>query len=263
VAEKLCLLYPLGALLTLLNPFIAGFVVRNVTSGSTYWRTLWVLPLPLFVGIVLAWPFLAFQHMRAWWFRIPAFVGMLLFLIMVVAPQPALSTKKSGTAEFQWPGLNVDGGYEVARRIVGLSSPEDYVLAPESVALWLPTIHHHPRPLICRRAYAFLLDGTKPFIVHPLNKHLSEPECRLALEAYVSGMGRDAVAVRLFDEALRRSELKLVCVRSSVDWVAEIRSALQQAGYSAIDQMSGYELWGRDQGNALLPGTNRLCPNAS
>ena len=108
-----------------------------------------------------------------------------------------------------------------------------YVLAPVEVALWIPTFHQHPYPLVTRDLYAFLLDTASG----------NESGRRLALEAYVAGNARANDAAKLFTESLRNDHLELVCLRRSCQWLPEIVIELERAGFARIDGDGKYENW--------------------
>ena len=64
LSRRFALVFPLGVLLGLLNPSIADWVATNVT-GSTYWRSMWALPLPIVMALMLTWPL----HLGGGWSR--------------------------------------------------------------------------------------------------------------------------------------------------------------------------------------------------
>ncbi len=64
LARKFALIGPLIVFLFFLNPFLAPYVVKYVTSAILYWRILWLLPVPLFCAIALASPFYSGQPLR-------------------------------------------------------------------------------------------------------------------------------------------------------------------------------------------------------
>jgi hypothetical protein len=233
VSERLCTVYPLGALLTVLNPFLAKSIAANVVGGLTFFRVLWILPLPMFIAIALAAPMTGGRGRRLGLLRPIGYVTGILLLLMVVAP--CMTFSRQNVAEVRWPGKKVPAEYAVAARIVQIAPPRSYVLAPEEVALWVPTFHRHPYPLVTRTLYAFLLDSTRP----------GESGRRLALEAYVSGKTRTDLEAKLFVEALRGGELELVCLRRSTAWRAEMVAALEAAGFVRADGDSQYDLWVR------------------
>ncbi len=56
LARRYALICPLIVFLVFLNPYLAPFVVKYVTSAILYWRILWLLPVPLFCAIALSSP---------------------------------------------------------------------------------------------------------------------------------------------------------------------------------------------------------------
>jgi hypothetical protein len=234
--ERLCILYVLGVLLTVLNPWLAQPLAANVIGGPTYWRTLWVLPLPMFIAIVVAAPMTLWGGARRGILGPLGYAAALLALAMIVAPHPTFS-ERNGGAQIRWPGRKVGPDYTVAARIVRLSPPGSRVLAPSNVATWIPTFHRHPYPLLTRELYAFVLDATRP----------GEGRRRLALEAYVRGTARTHDASVWFAEALRDRDLQLVCVQRNSPWFAETQTALRSASFVSVDGDPQYEIWVRNR----------------
>jgi hypothetical protein len=126
-----------------------------------------------------------------------------------------------------------------------MAPPRTYLLAPVEVALWIPTFHHHPYPLVTREFYAFVLDLAKP----------CESSRRLSLEAYVSGKARTDDEAKRFAGALQSGELELVCLRKSCGWLAEIVTALEAAGFVRCGGDSQYDIWLRKRSPAGGPRT--------
>ncbi len=238
-SERLCILYPLGALLTVLNPYLANLLATTVIGGPTYWRVLWALPMPMFIAIVLASPktgrwgsplwFLPPDRRRA--LKLTGYAAVTC-LLLALAVWCVMLTVRTGTI-FHWPGRKVDAYYAVAAKVVHWAPPGSRVLAPAEVSTWIPTFHRHPYPMITRDIYAFLLDVKKP----------GESNRCLALTAYVGGTSRADNAAQLFAESLRGDNLQVVCFQRSSKWADEIQTALEVARFTQADRESQYEVW--------------------
>ena len=219
---------PLAAWLTLLNPYTAPRVFQQVT-GPTYWRTLWILPLPILMALVLISPAhlgrrrlglgLALALVAAYALWVPSYSGLSLENRVLVRTRPTLKVR--------WPMYKL--AVELDRRVPRRS----YVLAPDEVSMWIPTLHEHVYPLKVR---------------HYLNLtrfHLGEEDFarRVALVRYVSGEGEwDAGR---FAEGLRRYGVSGVCLRASA-YVEEARAALTQAGFARASGDDRHEIWIRE-----------------
>jgi hypothetical protein len=235
LSERFCIFYPLCALLTVLNPYLAKTLIENVVGGPTYWRTIWVLPVPLFLAIAVSAPMIAWQKGRFRWLRTLGYFLGITILAVFIAPYSPFSRENHG-AEIHWPGKKVPPEYAIAAQIVRLVPRQACVLAPISVSTWIPTFHHHPSPLVTREHYMFLLDAANP----------GESGRRLALEAYISGWKRTENSPKQFIEALHDLSLQLVCVNRSCNWLAEIRTALDSAGFTHSYEDKQYEIWVRN-----------------
>ena len=129
VAERLCTVYPLGVLLTVLNPYFAARLAAGVVGGPTFFRTLWVLPLPVFIGIVLAAPMIGRKDLHLGFLRPAGWVAGVLALLLAAAP--CLTLSRQNDARIGWPGRKVPAEYAVAARIVKVAPPRAYLLRPK------------------------------------------------------------------------------------------------------------------------------------
>jgi hypothetical protein len=235
VSERFCIFYPLGALLTVLNPYLAKTFIESVVGGPTYWRTMWVLPLPMFLAIAVSAPMIGRRKERFRILRTLGYVFGILMLAGFIAPYPTFSRQNSGT-EIHWPGKKVPPDYAIAAQIVRMAPRQAHVLAPITVSTWIPTFHHHPYPLVSREHYMFLLDAAKP----------GESGRRLALEAYIDGRIRTENSAKQFIEALHDLDLQLICVNRSCNWLTEIRTTLDSEGFTPSYNDIKYEIWVRN-----------------
>ena len=53
LARRWLAVVPLGFAAIALNPLIAPLIARQVTGSVTYWRILWLLPVPTFLALAL------------------------------------------------------------------------------------------------------------------------------------------------------------------------------------------------------------------
>jgi hypothetical protein len=123
LGRRFALVFPLGVLLGLLNPSIADWVATNVT-GSTYWRSMWALPLPIVMALMLTWPLHLGGGLSRKGMRYAAWVVLLAAFALLVPRYNGLSGENG--VRLTWPGLKVpDADYRWARA-VNESVPRDH-----------------------------------------------------------------------------------------------------------------------------------------
>ncbi len=143
------IVFPLFTLLIFLNPFTAGFIATHFVSFINFWRTIWVIPFCLMIGIIGIYPFISDSHSKIYYFKTTtAAVIILLFVISTINTGNFMG-KRAG-AEFKLPGLKVNKEYWVAEKIKYLTTENDVLLSPNLISSWISTMHHHPETVIYR-----------------------------------------------------------------------------------------------------------------
>jgi hypothetical protein len=154
-----------------------------------------------------------------------------LVLLLVVLPRQTILTPDNGT-RLGVPGLKVPAEYEVARFIATEYPNRPTVLSPTEISTWLPTVHHHPYPVLAR-----------PHSVSPFGE---EGLRRLGLKTYVAGERRHEGSADTLRRGLGRYDVGVVCLPESNPWRSEIEKLLQLEGYGRGPEVDGYLLWVRE-----------------
>lgn len=228
LARRLCLIFPMMVFLLFANPFTAEMVARYVTTGKVYWRVFWILPLPAIAGTAL----LAPLSSRKLSIRFPrlryGFYGLILLLLVGVASERTVFSKENGVT-IGIPHLKVPPEYRIARYLNDAFDDRPNVLAPVAISAWLPTMHHHPYPLVSRFNY---VEGL-----------LWEAPERVALTYYIMGSKRPNNGPRFLSEALQRYQVAAVCLPRTNAWSVEIRGVLRASNFEQREVLLSYEIW--------------------
>lgn len=235
VARRLC---AFSAAVTLIfwTPFAASFVAANLTSASTYWRVLWLLPVPTLVAIVLTSPI-----ERGLPGRPAAAIAMgaaaLLFGASVVLTPKALAPSRANQVRVAAPGWKVPPSeLDAARAIVEASAEKDRVLAPKRVAPWIPIFHGYPTVLVVRGEYLPVLhDALGP----------DELARRMRLMRLVSGERRPPRADEMLRAAILEGGLRIVCLARAAKRWPDVTRVLSETGFQKIHANADYEVWKR------------------
>lgn len=236
IGRRVCVIFPLGVALILLNPYLAPLISSNVTGGPAYFRVLWALPVPLFLGIILASPVSTARGAFPSWARIAAYVTATVCFLLFVPKIQGLSP--SNDVHFEFLGLKVPANrYAVAKTLVENVPGGSQVLVPAKVTLWISTFRDHPYSLIPRRSYLKIQASQ----IDPEDAAL-----RRWLVSYVGGTKRRSDdSARIFKDGIKRFDLSGVCFARTAHWAKEIRSVLNAEGFAFVDSRGDYETWVR------------------
>ncbi len=243
LGRRFAIVVPLVVWGALLNPFLERDLAKLLT-GPSYWRVLWCIPVPLLLALVLSAPLRLPQ--RAWP-RLAACIALLGFCAGV--PRFSVFSARNEPREVHaavslgWPRLKVPrsgspSDYEWAALLNEVAGPEGVVLAPEYVALWVPTFHHPARPLLVRESYLRkFLDRLGRDEVRP----------RRVMTRLVEGKQIQPDAQEVLREGIDRFRVRAVLLRES-EVAAELRSLLGRAGFLRQRESPEHELWVRREG---------------
>jgi hypothetical protein len=240
LAQRFAIALPLAVWLVLLNPYMEHWVSANLT-GPSYWRSMWSLPVPILMALVLISPL---QLARGAATRVAAGVASLALCWAFLALVPdfsAISESNGGAGgvgiRVGRPGLKVpEEPYRWATALNAAVPEGATVVAPPDVGLWITTIHHHAHPLQARKLY--------------LGRHVAhlgedDVNLRLFMTQYVGGGGDDVQnAESHFSYGLRNFDVKGVVLRNSGHALAA-RKILERNGFERTLQALDYEIWVR------------------
>jgi hypothetical protein len=238
IAQRVALVFPLGLLLLLFNPYTGSWIARNATGIPIYWRVFWVVPLASLLGIVLTSPLLLPERR----FRPSLRLALALVLtvgFLALAPQVRF-TGRDLSAGLPW--LEVPkSGFHIARVIVETAPPGSYVLAPAGISIWIPTFQRHPYPLVSRKHYLNIQR-------HRLGE--AEYERRMDLHDYISGRREFDHGQDLLARGIEAYQLSCVAFYRAAEWSDEIREALLAAAFEQVSvedhrRRGECEIWAR------------------
>jgi len=235
LTRRLCAFSAAAALL-LWNPFAASFIAAHLTSAPTYWRVLWLLPVPVLIAVVLAAPIERSGPAKPA-VALSAAAALLLFATAVALRPEALAPSAANQVRIAAPGWKLPPSeLETARWIVEATTTTDRVLAPKHVAPWLPTFHEHPTPLVVRREYL-------PVLHEALGPE--ELSRRMHLLGLVSGSRTSPHAAEMLRATIVEDGLAIVCLADAARRRPDLRQVLRETGFQVIRANADYEVWKR------------------
>jgi hypothetical protein len=118
------------AILALLNPVLAPWIMRHLTTENIYWRLFYLLPMPLLWGTAYVQLVGRFESLRTeQWLTFA--LATLLIGLSFIAPTSTLRSTNGTT--IGWPGYSLDDIAPQARQVLSLS-PDGVMLAPIALA---------------------------------------------------------------------------------------------------------------------------------
>ncbi|HSF14180.1 MAG TPA: DUF6077 domain-containing protein [Vicinamibacteria bacterium] len=231
-ARRFCILFPLGLVLLLFNPYTASTLARRITSEPTFWRGFWLIPLPAFLAVTLTAPL----RLRGTAWRLGVGIASTTALLLAslgLAPRIYVLSKANGTAVAPFE-LKVPRDYRAAAALVRHVRPGASVIAPLRVTPWLTTFHHHPYPLVVRPDYL------KSYV-----KELGQREVtrRMTLTSAVTPRIGRALDVGSFMNGVATYDVKGVCLPRGLPWGDEYAKALARAGFESVYRDDRDDVW--------------------
>jgi hypothetical protein len=145
------------------------------------------------------------------------------------------------------------GNLQLARVLSNRVPAGSMVVAPESLALWVPTLHHHPFVVASREGYLRQIEAelgveevdrrmNMSEQVSPPRRPLAPHQPRSRLDGF-RRRSQHADPVGWFREGLRRYDVRGVCIHWSAPRFRTIVEVLRSEGFVKDYAASGYEIW--------------------
>ena len=215
-------LYVLVLLVLVLNPFLWDFYGRHVTGNLNY-RLLWSVPIPLAFASLAS---VTWMSLSRSWRPVIAF-GL---LALTVVPGSVLHRVEWGPSLIKVPPLE----YAAAREINSLTPDNGgLILAPETVAAWIPTLDE-ARPVVESRSL---------YLPQRLSMPPDEHQLRQRLFDWVSGRARcDA---REASSALRELNVETIAIRDDVKSAPAREQLSRISNYAVAAHIGEYMVYAR------------------
>jgi len=245
--RRFVIVVPLGALLTVANPYLEESV-RSFVTGPSHWRSIWAIPFPILLGLLVASPLAT----GLWRGRIAApalYVAALSFVLLLPNSTPLSAPGPDGSlrsrpwslrgrfphhVRFGWPGPKVDPvAYEYAQLLARTAPAGTRVVAPEDVVLWLGTIHDAPAPVADRALY---------MTVRTRQLGADEVKRRKRLNKYSAAPSLDPERLEAFREGLHEYEVGAILIRP-VPGDGPLRALLRVEGFDLTQKGGLLDLW--------------------
>jgi hypothetical protein len=212
---------------------------------------MWSLPLPILMALMLTSPL---QFDRTPLRRKLASVAAALAIVVFVAFVPEFSAlsrgnrvRFGGLAEIKVPIK----WYFLAAALASRVPEGSMVVAPQKVALWVPSLHHHPSVTSSREVYLQRIEskfGTEEVDLRMLMSEVvslpsADVELRIRETEGFERRRRQDDPVARFREGLRRYHVRGVCINNRAPLYQPIREVLQAERFALKWKKYGYQIW--------------------
>lgn len=232
LARRFATIVPLALWVTLLNPYAERYISMHLT-GPSFWRSLWVLPVPLLLAFLMIAPVSLLQK-RSIGRAATATPGIqlwiaLLTIFLVTVPQIYGWSSDNSGYRLAFPDHKVPQEAALAALIRDHVTPGSWVVAPPQVNTWLPVLEDRPVPLIVRDYLR--LGGT-------------ERRDRVGMVQVALGNGREPRSLAGFRRGLDRFNIEAVLFYNrSGGGEPRLRQTLRVSGFEVQERRAAWELW--------------------
>lgn len=221
------------SLLITFNPIISTFL--PICIGIQQWRLLWACPIPLLIGLAGAGCITTDRNI--WHKSLRNLVVFSLFMLFLLVPGKFTISTNNGT-QINFPGYKVNmASYKVAEQVVALTTPNDLVLAPVSIASLIPQFHNHPRLIGVRKYFAyvkFMMDNFKE----------SDFSSRILMFSFINRPMRFTKDLKIVLEKFNLLNIQVIVFKKDVPQKLAIKTILFK-NFKPVYQAHGYEIWER------------------
>jgi hypothetical protein len=214
--------------LLLLNPLSADMAARAVSVMS--WRIQWSVPFPLWVGLAGAGFAAYITTLRS---RVWGGVGCALWCAMFVALPGSWTVSERNKTYLGTPGYKVAPEYEVAGTVTAATPSRGSVIAPWSVAAWIPTHPAAPSVAAVRPHYLPIIESVSG---------KEEARARRDMVSFISGSTGVMNRRTEIMDSIQARGFSTVVLPLSHSYREQVAEKLSAVGY--VRSASGkYEIW--------------------
>lgn len=216
-----------------LNPWLAEFISKYVTSPATYWRVVWSFPILIYAAVSLCMIVRGlFERTHARWVSVVLSLGA-LYMALYAFPfhtlRPSNIDGFAGFATWKIPSAHLI----VAQKAIEIDADGGRLLAPDEIAGVISRFEVHPRLISTRGMYVELF---RPLIAH------AEFAPRQLLYDVVMGTG--TLQPEKVRSAIRMLDVSVIVFRSETETNDVVR-LLESEGFTQHASINGYTIWAR------------------
>ncbi|MDN4548029.1 DUF6077 domain-containing protein [Pseudomonas sp. C32] len=224
---------PLILLGIYLNPWLSDFISRYVTTPPVYWRVVWSFPILVFSAVSFCMIATELLERKPYRLLIASLSTIVFGLTIYSLPFNTLRSENIGKIEHfaNWKIPNAD--LLVAQKALTIDQRDGVLLAPDEIAGVISRFEKHPRLVITRGLYLYLL---RPVLGD------EEYEKRRILYNFVTGkIDGEGELVRATFHSMK---ISLIIINANNENPLAV-NLLNSEGYKRLEIINGYSFWSK------------------
>jgi hypothetical protein len=216
-----------------LNPWLAGFISKYVTTPPVYWRVVWSFPILIFAAVSFCMIVVdLFERKRSRF--IPALLSTVVLALTVYSlPFNTLRLENTGSVEgfatWKVPMTHL----LVAQKAMNIDNDGGRLLAADEIAGVISRFEGHPRLISTRGMY---LDFMKPLVGE------AESVPRQLLYDFVIGKG--TTQIQKVRAAFHSLDVSVIVLKLDKE-TSDVLTVLDSEGFKQRELVNGYSIWAR------------------
>lgn len=228
---------PLILFAILLNPLLAPWIARYITTPEVYWRVTWAFPTLIYLGIAIA--LILDQVRRSPRLASHASVTATAVGLLVTVALPGNTLRASNQVEWRFASRKLEpADARVADTLLRVAG-KGKILANDPISGILAMHENHPPLVNVRTAY---LTAMSPYMAR------DEFEDRSQLAQFAAG-GQLAAPTTFMSE-LNRLDVGTLAIQTNALSYGKARTTLSVAGFHLATWSGTYAIWTRAKGAA-------------
>lgn len=216
-----------------LNPWLAGFISKYVTTPPVYWRVVWSFPILLFAAVSFC-MIVDCLFERKSPRLVPAVLSTVMIALIVYSlPFNTLRSENIGPLEGFATWKVSDTHLVVAQKTIAIDNHGGRLLAPDEIAGVISRFEVHPRLISTRGLY---LDLMRPMVGD------EEFMPRKLLYDFVTG--NDIQQIEKVRSALRSLDVSVIVLKLDIE-TNSVLTLLVSEGFKQRESVDGYSIWAR------------------
>lgn len=223
---------PLVLFAVLLNPLLAPWISRYITSPPVYWRVTWAFPVLIYLGVAVV--LLVDRAWRSRRLASHATIAAMIALPLAVMTIPGYTLRPANHVKWQFASRKVESADSHVADMALALADVGRILADDPISGIIVMHENHPPLVNVRGMYLILLAQHMP---------RREYEDRALLAQFVSGGPVPGIAT--FKAMVDRLDVGIVVIRADTANYNTAQVALESAEFRPAWQSVSYVIWAR------------------
>ena len=220
--------------LVFMNPLIAPFLAKYITTPDIYYRTLFLLLLVPSTAWIIAWVSIVLQRglSKVTWLNFADLkkflsLGVVIGLYTLIVPTTFMFSNENAGIWFGNPGVNAEKyKYDMVLVLYSKLENESVIVAPYDISWMLPTLKGGYWPIVFRQNELALIQLTSNNIFH------DEIETSGYFQDYLGGVSNISFNEQVFSHVISKFSPSAFVAKKRINDFAQLDEYLSSKGYT-------------------------------